>query len=84
MVAGEKGLAKSTLTNAKLAAAVTRGTLAGDLKGTPSDVLIISAEDDWRTVIKPRLVAHGADLERVHQVGVTEEESTPCFHCRVM
>jgi hypothetical protein len=70
VAAGEKGLGKSLLTNAHTVAAITRGTLDGELFGTAADVLIVSAEDDWRSIIKPRLIAHGADLDRVHRVEV--------------
>jgi hypothetical protein len=73
IVAGEKGLGKSTLTNAKLAADLTRGMLEGEFEGRPADVLVASAEDDWRSVIKPRLMAHGADLDRVHRVELRDE-----------
>jgi hypothetical protein len=72
VIAGEKGLGKSLLTNARIPAQVTRGTLAGELAAQPMDVLIVTAEDDWRTVVKPRLAAHGADLSRVHQVEVVD------------
>src|SRR5437867_3169915 len=64
VVAGEPGLGKSILTGACLPSAVTRGTLEGELRGQPADVAIVSAEDDWSTVIVPRLMAAGADLKR--------------------
>ena len=71
VLAGEAGLGKSTLSGAWLAAQITRGRLDGELDA-PADVLIVSAEDDWGTVIKPRLVAHGADLDRVHRINVED------------
>jgi hypothetical protein len=74
VVAGEKGLGKSLLTNAQTVAAITRGTLDGELFGTPADVLIVTAEDDWRAQVKPRLMAHGADLARVHRVEVHDAD----------
>lgn len=73
VVAGEKGLGKSVLTNARVPAEATRGLLPGELQGVPIDVVVCTAEDDWRSVVKPRLVAHGADLERVHRLEVTDE-----------
>ena len=79
VVAGEPGLGKSTLTGAHLAAAVTRGALDGELHGKPADVLIASAEDDWGAVIVPRLMAAGADLDRVHRVDVTDKEGAGLF-----
>lgn len=74
VVAGEKGLGKSILTNAQTVAAITRGTLDGELSGTPADVLIVTAEDDWRSVVKPRLMACGADLDRVHRIEVHDAD----------
>jgi hypothetical protein len=73
-VAGEKGLGKSLLTNALMVAAVTTGTLEGELFGTPKDVLVVTAEDDWRSIVKPRLQAHGADLDRVHRLVVHDSD----------
>lgn len=73
VVPGEKGLGKSILTNAWLAAKLTRGELEGEVEGRPVDVLVATAEDDWASVIKPRLMAHGADLERVHRIEVFDE-----------
>jgi hypothetical protein len=73
VVAGEAGLGKSIFTNAWLVAKITRGELDGELAGQPADALIVSAEDDWETVIKPRLMAHNADLQRVHRITVTDE-----------
>jgi hypothetical protein len=74
ILAGEKGLGKSLLSNACLPAAATVGKLSGELQGTPSDVLICTAEDDWRSVVKPRLVGAGADLARVHRVSVSDDD----------
>jgi hypothetical protein len=76
VAAGEKGLGKSILTNARLVADATRGRLSGELAGTPVDVLVCTAEDDWASVVKPRLVAHGADLDRVHRVRAVDDAGT--------
>ncbi len=65
LLVGREKLGKSTLT-VTLAAGVSRGTLEGDLKGTPADVLIVSYEDNARSTIKPRLLAANADPSRVH------------------
>jgi AAA domain len=72
VVAGEKGLGKSVLTNTHLTALATRGQLDGELTG-PIDVAIATAEDDWSTVVVPRLRAHDADLDRVHRVDLTDD-----------
>jgi hypothetical protein len=77
--AGEKGLGKSTLTNGYLPARVSRGELDGELAGTPADTLIVTAEDSWGAVIKPRLMAAGADLDRVHRLEVADEHGESLF-----
>lgn|GEM_PF-3456641 len=62
---GDPGLGKSALT-CDLAARVSTGAPMPD--GTPGVVggaVILSAEDSLRDVIRPRLEAAGADLERV-------------------
>ena len=64
VLAGPTGIGKSTLA-CGLAAQATRGTLPGDLEGTPVEVALISAEDDESTTIVPRLAAARADLDRV-------------------
>lgn len=79
VIAGEKGLGKSTLTNAYLPARLTRGELTGEFLAEPVDVAIATAEDDWRSVVRPRLEAHGADLDRVHQVNVTDVDGVSLF-----
>ena len=65
---------KSTLT-VSIAARVTRGTLwpsGPDLPSQPAsnapmgDVLFIAYEDDLERTVKPRLIAAGADMDRVH------------------
>jgi AAA domain len=61
---GGEGDGKSVLT-AMLAALVTRGLLPGELHGKPASVEFVAFEDDKAAVIVPRLLAAGADLERV-------------------
>lgn len=46
------------------------GTLEGDLQGKPASVLIISHEDDWGTVMLPRLKAAGANLDMIYKLAV--------------
>lgn len=69
LVAGIPGQAKSHLV-VWLAARLTRGQLPGDLYGTPTDVVIASAEDAASFVLAPRFAAAGADLNRVHLLDV--------------
>lgn len=67
IAAGIGGEGKSTFM-IDLAAQLTCGTLPGDLYGSKENVIIFGPEDDWPTVMIPRLIAAGADLERVAQV----------------
>ena len=71
--AGEPGLGKSILT-VGLASDVTRGRLDGDLRGQPRDVLVATAEDNFDSVVWGRLVAAGADMDRVHRVHVEDHD----------
>lgn len=70
LVAGPEGLGKSTFVY-WLAAEVTQGRLPGEHLGTPKAVLIAATEDSWAHTVVPRLIAAGADLERVYRVDVT-------------
>ena len=66
VLAGRPGDGKSFAT-ADWAARVSTGRAWPD--GTPceaGDVLLVSGEDDPETTLRPRLDAHGADVERVH------------------
>ena len=64
LLAGREGLGKSIWT-AWLVAQLTQGTLPGEYVGSPRSVIIVATEDSWDHVIVPRLMAAGADLERV-------------------
>ena len=72
VLAGREGLGKSTLAYS-LAARITRGDLPGHFAGTPRGVLVVAAEDSWEHTIIPRLVAAGADLDRVFRVEMRTE-----------
>jgi hypothetical protein len=67
LFAGDPKLGKSFVTLA-MAAAVSRGVaLPGSMQPTgPGSVLLLSAEDDPARIIKPRLMAAGADCRRIH------------------
>lgn len=66
---GDPGTGKSGLT-LDIAARLSRGTAWPDGKPaySASDTIIINGEDDPNDTILPRLVAAGADCERVHVV----------------
>jgi hypothetical protein len=72
--AGRPGIAKSQFL-VWLAARITRGELAGCWHGTPRATVLAAAEDSWERTIAPRLVAAGADLDRVFRVDVVDVET---------
>ncbi len=72
LLVGREKLGKSTLT-AELAARLSRGTLEGDLRGTHAATLIVTYEDSAGRTTKPRLMAAGADLSRVHRVSAQRD-----------
>ncbi|KWE77283.1 hypothetical protein WL78_00470 [Burkholderia ubonensis] len=75
LLAGSPGTGKTTLALA-LAATVTRGGAwpDGTACNRAGDVLVWSGEDNPADTIVPRLMAAGADLERVHIItGRTDE-----------
>jgi putative DNA primase/helicase len=68
--AGMPGEAKG-LTTVDITAVVTTnrpafGDGAPNTLGRPRDVLFVTSEDDFEDTINPRLIAAGADLDRVH------------------
>jgi hypothetical protein len=73
LLGGREGMGKTTVTY-RIISELTRGTLAGDLYGQPRGAVIAATEDDWGVTIVPRLVAAGADLERVYRVDVVEPD----------
>jgi AAA domain-containing protein len=72
IAAGYQGLGKSTML-CKAAADISRGELKGDLEGKPSPVVLASTEDSASTTLIPRLIAAGADLDKVHIVSIGDE-----------
>lgn len=67
IAAGAGGEGKSTFM-LDIGAQLTRGTLQGDLHGEKHPVIVFGPEDDWATVMVPRLMAADADLGMVAQV----------------
>jgi hypothetical protein len=70
LVAGEPGTGKGIVTS-YLLAQLTQGNAPGDLKGEPVNVLWVGFEDSWPEVVLPRLVAAGADVERIYTLRVS-------------
>ena len=73
IAAGGPGLGKSQF-GVWLTAQVTNGTLPGELYGKPRSVIYAATEDSWSMTIAPRLVAAGADMDRVFRVDVMDDE----------
>lgn len=69
LLGGREGVGKSTYVY-DLAARVSRGELEGEFHGKPKGVLVAAYEDSWSRTIIPRLVAAGADLNRVRRLDV--------------
>lgn len=78
---GEKGVLKSTFA-VHLASCLTRGKpLLGRRKSKPGRIVWLSAEDPIPAVVRPRLLAAGADLTRMVFAPVLERgiRYKPCF-----
>jgi energy-coupling factor transporter ATP-binding protein EcfA2 len=73
LLAGREGIGKSTIAYT-LAAWITRGSMKGRFLGTPRSVLVAATEDSWEHTIVPRLMAAGADLDRVFRIDVVTED----------
>jgi hypothetical protein len=52
---------------------ITRGVLSGEFFGMPKSVLVAAAKDSWSQTIVPRLIAAGADLDRVFRVEINAD-----------
>lgn len=76
---GRAGLGKSQFA-CWMTAHLTRGTLPGVHYGTPRCVVYAASEDSWAMTIVPRLIAAGADLDRVFRIEV-EDDGEP--HARL-
>lgn len=74
IAAGKGGVGKSQFA-CWMAARITKGTLPGELYGHPHSVFYASTEDSWSQVIAPRLIAAGADLDRVFKVDVQDDDA---------
>jgi hypothetical protein len=71
LIAGIPGQGKSHIT-LDIAAKVTRGELAGDFATDPGVVVVMSSEDMLLETIVPRLLAAGADMDRVFVLPFTD------------
>lgn len=69
MIVGRGGIGKSTLL-AEYVSWITTGTMRGEFWGIPKDVLYVANEDSLEYTVAPRMIAAGADMRRVHFIGV--------------
>jgi hypothetical protein len=76
LIAGDPGLGKSMVT-CDIAARVTTGAPwpCSAERREPADVILLSAEDDPSDTIVPRLIAAGADLDRITFVSGVREQT---------
>lgn len=79
---GEEGIGKSLLW-VHLAAAVTTGKPLPEFgipATDPADIVLILTEDEWSSVVLPRLTVAGADINRVHVICAEDDGSgSPTF-----
>lgn len=78
---GREGVGKSTVL-AKIAADITNGTLDGEFVGRPRNVIYIANEDSWSKTIAARMIAAGADMDRVFRLDTdptSKEPGSPNF-----
>src|SRR5487761_1516469 len=73
LLAGREGIGKS-IAGCEKAARITRGQLPGAYLGVPKAVIICATEDSWEHTIVPRLMAAGADLDRIFRADVTTSD----------
>lgn len=69
VLAGAPGTGKTTIALKVGAAITTGGPLPGGYTAPLGDVIVWSGEDDPADTLVPRLMACGADLNRVHFIG---------------
>lgn len=73
LLAGREGLGKSTL-GYQLGADISCGRLPGVFYRQPKSVLVAASEDSWEHTIVPRLMAAGADLDRIFRVDTLTDD----------
>lgn len=78
-IAGEGGVGKTSLW-CSIVASITTGKQHFLTQGKnipfenePEDVVVFSAEDSWEYVLKRRLEANGADMDRILYMGASDE-----------
>ncbi|MDT0449936.1 AAA family ATPase [Streptomyces hesseae] len=73
-VAGPGGIGKTTYFLQQVVAPLTLGTLPGVFEGEPRNAAVFCAEDSYEHIVKPRLIAAKADLDRVFKIAARTPE----------
>ncbi|MFG3512149.1 AAA family ATPase [Streptomyces bobili] len=73
-VAGPGGIGKTTYFLQHVVARLTRGELPGTFEGEARNAAVFCAEDSYEHIVKPRLIAANADLERVFKIAARTPE----------
>ncbi len=73
VAAGRESTGKSSF-GVWLAAQITRGTLPGSYFGEARSVFYVAVEESWKHALVPRLLAAGADLDRVGRFDVISHD----------
>ncbi|MFD8117063.1 AAA family ATPase [Streptomyces microflavus] len=69
LMIGRGGIGKSTVL-AEMTAWITTGKMRGEFWEQARDVLYVANEDSLEYTIVPRMIAAGADMNRVHFIGI--------------
>lgn len=69
LIAGKGGVGKS-LVLSTFTAWITQGTMKGQFWGIPRDVIFVANEDSYEKTVVPRMLAAGADMDRVHRLSL--------------
>jgi hypothetical protein len=75
VVDGDPGLGKSTLLLDLAARISRRDAMPDGSRGLFGDVLLLTAEDSLEDTVKPRLLAAGANLERIHSLRTVRDSA---------
>jgi hypothetical protein len=74
MLDGDPGLGKSTMLLDLAARVSTHGIMPNNVQGISGNVIIMSAEDAEEDTIKPRLIAAGANEDRIYSLSHIKED----------
>lgn len=76
VLTGQPKVGKGLITS-RIIAGVTNGELPGSFSGEPKRVLVSFTEDNYPTMVVPRLKAVGADMSSVFNISPTRRDLSP-------